>query len=105
PEEAVLILYSEEPWTGGNFLNNIKGKQKLMLVEGGPNNKTAKLVNGKPVLVEISEASDIFEKIGENTSRNYHPEEVLADHFSLLVRQQGVPDPELLEAMKAILQE
>src|SRR5690606_38287661 len=96
-QEAVLILYSDKAWDGGNFLNNISAKQKLMLVEGGPNNKTAKLVNGEPVLLELSAATDLYDKIGKNTGRTYHPEEILADHFSLMVRRQGGPNPELLE--------
>ena len=104
-QEAVLILYSDKDWDGGNFLNNISAKQKLMLVEGGPNNKTAKLVNGEPVLLELSAATDLYDKIGKNTGRTYHPEEILADHFSLMVRRQGGPNPELLEAMENILKE
>jgi len=101
PEEAVLILMSDEAYQGSSFFGYIK--QRLMLVEGGADNKTAKLVNGQPVLKELTDASDLYQKIGTNTDYTYHPEEILADHFSLLVRVQGVPDPEFLDAMKAIL--
>jgi len=101
PEEAVLMLMSDEDYRGNSFFGYIK--QKLMVVEGGANNKTPKLVNGEPVLRELSAASDLYEKIGNNTDYTWHPEEILADHFSLLVRAQGVPDPEFLDAMEAIL--
>lgn len=102
PEEAVFIIHAEEDWSGGSFFGYLK--QKLMLIEGDQNNKKPKLINGEPVLKEFSSASDLDEKIGNNTEYRLHPEEILADHFSLLVRQQEVPDPEILEAMKAILE-
>jgi hypothetical protein len=102
-EEAVFVILAKEDWSGGGFFGYID--QKLMLLEGDQNNKTAKMVNGEPVLKDFGDAPDLEAKIGTNTDYTLHPEEILADHFSLLVRQQSVPDPEFLEAMEAVLKE
>jgi hypothetical protein len=39
-----------------------------------------------------------------NTGYNIHPEEILAEHFSALVRGETVKEPKYLEAMKLVLQ-
>ena len=104
--EAVFILYTGEDWEGGSFMNNINKYKKLMLVEGEPGNKTPVLVNNMPVLKEFSAASDLKQKIGNNTTHyNIHPEEILAEHFVMLITEKNVSDPEFIEAMRNVLQQ
>lgn len=53
---------------------------------------------GKPVLVDARKAEGFMEKIGKNTGYIIHPDEILADNFSMLItKQKGVPQPELLD--------
>lgn len=100
-KEAVFILYSEKNYESGSFFNYMK--QKLMLVEGGNNNKAPVLNNGMPVLLDFSAASDLKEKIGRNTSYTLHPEEILSDHFVTLVKPKSATDPSFIEAMRVAL--
>ncbi len=100
-KEAVFILYTDREWDGGSFFNYMK--QKLMQVEGSANNKTPVIVDGMPVLNDFNEASDLYDKIGNNTDYTLHPEEILADHFVALVLPKSVPDPEFINAMKNVL--
>lgn len=101
-EEVVFILHSEEDWDGGSFTDYMK--QKLMVVEGGPTSKAPKLVNDMPVLKNFEESSNLKNKIGRNTSYTLHPEEILAEHFVMLVQGQEVKEPSYIEAMKEVLQ-
>ena len=104
PQEVVFILHSEEDWDGGQFTDYLK--QKLMVVEGDANNKAPKLVNNMPVLRDFEDASNLKSKIGNNTSMTYHPEEILAEHFVILVmdKEDQMDAPAYIEAMKAVLQ-
>jgi hypothetical protein len=100
-KEAVFILYTGKDYESGSFFDQMQ--QKLMLVEGPADNKKPVFVDGKPVLLDFSAASDLQDKIGKNTSYTLHPEEILADHFIMLVTPKTAPDPAFIEAMKAVL--
>lgn len=101
-EEVVFILVSEEEWDGGSFFTYLK--QRLMFVGGAANEKQATLVDDMPVLRNFAAATDLKQKIGTNTDYTLHPEEILAEHFVMLVLEQEVPEPSYIEAMKVILQ-
>src|SRR5690554_21284 len=104
--DAVFVLYTGKDWDGGSFISNINDYKKLMLLEGAPGNKTPVLVNDMPVFKNFSEASDLRQKIGNNTPHyNIHPEEILAEHFVMLIMQKNVSDPEFIDAMKDVLQQ
>ena len=100
-KEAVFILYTGKDYESGSFFTQMM--QKLMLVEGDANNKSAVLVNNMPLLYDFSAASDLKDKIGRNTSYTLHPEEILADHFVTLVLPKTASDPAFIEAMKSVL--
>jgi hypothetical protein len=100
-KEAVFILYTGKDYESGSFFN--QWQQKLMLVEGGANSKTPVLANNAPILLDFSAASDLKDKIGTNTSYTLHPEEILADHFIILVKPEPASDPAFIEAMKTVL--
>lgn len=100
-KEAVIILYTGKDYEGGLFINQMQ--KKLMLVEGGENSKEPVLVEGHPVLLDFTAASDLKDKIGRNTNYTLHPEEVLAEHFIMLVKPEPASDPAFIDAMKAAL--
>lgn len=100
-KEAVFILYSGKDYESGSFFEQML--QKLMLVEGSANNKAAVLVDDKPVLYDFSAASDLTEKLGGNTNYTLHPEEILADHFVMLVKPKTAANPTFIESMKNVL--
>ncbi|HXV73495.1 MAG TPA: hypothetical protein VD713_02070, partial [Sphingomonadales bacterium] len=60
--------------------------------------------DGQPVPLLPPETPAFFEAIGRNTDYIIHPEEVLADNFSLLMQgTQNLPNPEILERLAAWL--
>ncbi|WP_114752365.1 hypothetical protein [Pleomorphovibrio marinus] len=100
-EEVVFILISEEDWDGGSFFTYMK--QRLMYIDGGQGEKAAKLIDDYPVLKNFAAAPDLKQKIGTNTDYTLHPEEILAEHFVMLVMGKEVPEPSYLDAMKEVL--
>jgi hypothetical protein len=60
--------------------------------------------NSAPKLVGPQAISGFFEQVGRNTQYIIHPEEILADNFALLILgEQNVPSPEVLEKMRKVL--
>ena len=103
PQEAIFLIYSERDYTQGTFFDYLT--KRLLLVTGKEGNKQAQLAAGQPVLRDYSEATDLRDKIGRNTNYDIDPEEVMADHFTLLIQGTPVPEPDFLEQAKVILQE
>ncbi len=63
-------------------------------------------VNDAFVLVSQKSVKTYLERIGTNTEYLIHPEEVLAENFSLLLLgKKDVNKPELLESLRGILEE
>ena len=55
---------------------------------------------GAPEFVGVDEVTGFYEAIGKNTGYIIHPEEVLADNFSFLLRgKSDLPNPEILERL------
>ena len=100
-QDVVFITYAKREYTEGTFFDYLD--KKLMLLEGGDDIKRPLLVDGRPVLKEFGDAENLRSLIGNNTSYDIHPEEVLAEHFMLLVSGQTVPDASFLDAMKKLL--
>ena len=81
--DYMMILYSDKAYEGGSFFNYLK-IGFLLLTEG--EKKTAKLVDGAPVVLAMEEvAGPFFEKVGKNTQYIIHPEEIMADNFAMAV--------------------
>ena len=107
---AIPILYSSvekyDVKRGGEFLHYLQFQ--LLLVERSEDSSTVKpLEEGQgPILLEADQISGYLEQVGRNTGYIIHPEEILADNFSLLVlRQRNVPSPAVLENFERILRE
>jgi hypothetical protein len=79
---------------GGEFFNYLQ--LAFLLVERGER---------EPRVVGLRELTGFFEQVGQNTDYIIHPEEILADNFTLLVL--GAPDarsPDVLSRMRTALQ-
>jgi len=107
---AVPILYSKtekyDVRQGGEFFNYLRFQ--FLLVEWNDKSSEAKPVyeDQKPKLIDLKQASGFFEQVGKNTQYILHPEEILADNFSLLVLQESkVPSPAILKKIEEILKE
>ena len=61
--------------------------------------------NGEPVLLELRDVPDYFNKIGMNTGYIIHPEEILAENFVLMVRgNQQLKSKWIIEKMQDLFQ-
>ena len=107
---AVPILYSKtekyDVEQGGDFFNYLQFQ--FLLVERDDKSFEAKPIyeDQKPKLIDLNQASGFFEQVGKNTQYIIHPEEILADNFSLLVLQKSkVQTPVILKKIEEILKE
>jgi hypothetical protein len=110
PLWAVPILYSRsehyDPKKGGEFFEYLEFR--LLLAERETNSPALKpIYAGEEVkLARPETVSGFYEQIGRNTAYVWHPEEILADNFALLLRRRdGVPSPEILEKMREIFKQ
>ena len=103
PVVPVLLTKTKEFRPGGVFPNM---DFKLMVLNEKDGKFTAKLVDGRPQLLSPREVPDYLRKIGRNTGYIIHPEEVLADNFSLMILgSDRTQDAWVIDEMKDILKE
>lgn len=89
---------------GGEFFNYMQFDLMAIQSPDTPAASQPLLVDGKPVLVDARKAEGFMEQIGKNTGYIIHPDEILADNFSLLVtKRKNVPQPELLDKIAKAL--
>jgi len=95
--KVVLLTIANKPYESGSFFQYLT----LVFLELDEQNKPI-LVDGKSKTYSFAEAQNFSELIGKNTSYVIHPEEVSAEHFTMLVLVQKVPDLDfILELQKA----
>ena len=90
---------------GGQFFDYLEFN--LMAIESPDARDISQplLVEGKPVLVDARKAEGFMEQIGKNTGYIIHPDEILADNFSMIItKRKNVPQPELLEKIGKAMQ-
>lgn len=105
---VVPIIFSRsekyDPSRGGEFFNYLEFR--LLVVDRDGSTSAVKPVYDGPTakLVGSEQVSGFYEQVGRNTGYIIHPEEVLADNFSLLVRQkQDLPSPEIIRKLENVL--
>jgi len=102
PVDAMLILFSGKDYSGGSFFAYMQ--IGLLIVEGDDTNKKPVYENGKPLILMLKEVTGFYEQTGRNTPYNIHAEELSADHFVMLLdREEGLPDQQIITAMKKIM--
>jgi len=97
--DCMMILYSEKEYDGGFFFSYLKvGFLKL-------ENQKIYYSNGEHKVYKMNEASNFFEKVGNNTNYNINPEEIMAMNFSFaLLGKDELKDPWVVEEIKKKLQ-
>lgn len=102
-----ILLSSVETYDaerGGEFFEYLQFQ--FLVVEKSGGSQTFKAVSdgSSPKLVGTERVSGFMEQVGRNTDYIIHPEEILADNFALLVlNEQKVASPEILQKMREIL--
>jgi hypothetical protein len=105
---VVPILYSRSPYdpaSGASFFATMEFRLMAIRLESDPPRAAADLDDsGRPKLSRPDEVKGFHEQVGRNTGYIIHPEEILADNFSLLVLGGGAPaNPEIVTRMGEIL--
>ncbi len=105
---AVPILFSitenYDVARGGEFFEYLQF-QFLLVKRDAESFFVKPLYDGsQPRLAGMKEISGFIEQVGMNTRYIIHPEEILADNFSLLVLEESnVPSPEILRKLEEVL--
>ncbi len=103
---AVPILFATTPQydirKGGEFFDYLTFKLLVVSNQGGT--WAAKLKDGKPRLLDSSEAQGFLEQIGGNTDYIIHPDEILAENFVYLVKgTTNLATPQIVDELKKVL--
>lgn len=102
PIDVMLVLFSRSKYTGGSFFGYLQ--IGLLAVEGDDSNKKVVYAGDKPLILKFKDVKNFYEQTGRNTDYNFHAEELSADQFVMLVnQQQGLPNPEIIDAMKNVM--
>lgn len=104
---AIPILFSQSPHynlqKGGEFFEYL---QLGLLVVERKETGLATYDPSHPKLLAFDQVSGFYEQVGRNTEYIIHPEEILADNFSLLVLQKkDVRSPDLLRRIDSVLKQ
>jgi len=102
----ILYSYSEkyDVTMGGEFFFYLR--VNLLAVEKtGDKWRYKRDDNGEPVLLELEDVPDYYDKIGLNTDFVIHPDEILAENFVLMVQgTKPVKTEWVIEKMKIVFQ-
>jgi len=89
---------------GGEFFHYLQFQFLLVTRDEKTGAAQPILENQKSKLAAVPAVSGFFEKVGRNSGEIFHPEEILADNFSLLITgQRKVPSPEILQKLEQAL--
>lgn len=107
PVRAVPILFANVPRfdakQGGPFFRYMSFQ--LMAVEEVDGAWRPVERDGEPKLIDPNKTPDYARQIGKNTGYIIHPDEILADNFVHMVQgKPNLPNPEIVEQMKKVLQ-
>ena len=101
---VVPILFSRtlkyDVQKGGEFFNYLVFKFLVVRKNEGNQLWEPVYADNVPVLLEVEDLGNFFEQVGKNSNYIIHPEETLADNFSLLVMGQNVPSPWVLDKLQ-----
>ena len=108
PAWAIPLLFASSerysPERGGEFFAYLEFS--FLRIEGGDEEPPAKATydNQQLQLVPPQAIIGFTEQVGRNTEYIIHPEEILADNFSLLIAQdKAVTSPDVLRKIQAVL--
>lgn len=100
--DVIMVLYANKPYESGIFFQYLT--IGFMEVTGKPSDKTAKIIDGEPVIYSIEEIEGFMDKVGMNTQYIIDPEEIMADNFAYAVMdKQGLPSEDIIKDIKSFI--
>ncbi len=96
-KNMVITTMASAPYTSGSFFKYLM----IILYE-------VKIDDGKPAFISsppynMEQIPSLRDKIGNNTNYIIHPEEITAEHFTQLISESEVKNPDLIIALKELL--
>jgi hypothetical protein len=86
---------------GGEFFNYLQFQFLIVTKNRNSDNAIPADAGKSPALLKVEQITGFFEQVGRNTGYIIHPEEILADNFTLLVQQvSDPPSPQILKKMR-----
>lgn len=104
PYPMIPITYAKKPFSasaGADFKTYLEFK--LLGVEIRESESVGLELSGAPWTTDPFSSQSLVSQIGMNTMYIVHPDEILADNFTYLVRGDSVQTPRILDEMAAIL--
>lgn len=99
--DCMMIMYSNEDYESGVFFDYVN--IGFLSLKGGTI-KTVEYLENQPVIYGFDKIAGFFEQIGINTEYIIHPEEIMAENFSLaILGKTDLPSQELVEKIKVVL--
>ncbi len=103
---VIPVLFSDEPYNtdrGGEFFDYMQFKLLSVKIE---DECCTPVYNGDQLALHgPNEVPDYFQKIGRNTEYIIHPEEVIAENFTMMINKRfNVPNPGIIKKMNQILE-
>ena len=100
-KDVVIITNASKPYAGGSFFEYFE--LLLLVVEGEGSDKSVVMKDDMPVTRAFRDALDFREKVGNNTNYIIHPEEILAEHFTMIFSDDEVRDRQFISSLEEIL--
>jgi len=99
--ECLMILYSEKKYKKGEFFDYLNvGFLSLT----GDSVKSVEYKKGEPIIYGFHEVEGFYDQVGRNTNYIIHPEEIMAENFSLAILDKTeVANPDVVKKVKAVL--
>jgi hypothetical protein len=97
-KNLVLCTMASAPYTEGSFFEYLM----IIMYEVDLSGDTPKLISSPPY--NIANVQGFREKVGNNTNYIIHPEEITAEHFTHLIMEKEVENPEIINALKDLLE-
>ena len=100
----VPVIFANKPFDpqqGRSFFSYLQ--LKMMAVEKKGDYMVALVQGGKPILLDPWNLPELAQITGDNTRYYFHPEEVLADNFALLVAEMRIITPRVPEDLLQVM--
>jgi len=98
-QNAMMVLYAKEEYSGGSFFEYLQ-IGFLALDE----NHQVLMEDGVAKIYGLREAKGFINQIGQNTQYIIHPEEILAENFSMALWGDKAPSPKIIAQIQELMQ-
>ncbi len=97
-KEVAICTMASAPYSEGSFFKYLM----IVLYEATSIDGQMTLISSPPYAID--KVQGFREKIGNNTNYIIHPEEITAEHFTMMVMESDVKSQQQIDELKALLQ-